>query len=438
MYKLKYSDTAFEVPLAQSQIAEVLRSNPVTLPKRTVRGHIEFALDHPIGAGPLCDYIHAGDTVCVLISDITRRWQSPSSYLPILMERLNACGVPDEDILILCATGTHRRQTKEEHISLIGEELYRRIHIMDHVCDDQEHLTYLGATSRGTPVWLNSYAMSYDKLILTGGVVYHFLAGYGGGRKSVVPGIAGRETINTNHNNALNPGFGSGSNPMVKSANLSPSNPFHADLEEAAAMAKPCYLLNVVADEHYNIIGAFAGDWIKAHRAAAELVDSMDGVFVKERTPLVIASAGGYPKDINLYQTSKTLANALEMVAPGGTIILLSECREGFGDADCEKQICAFSSMEEREQALRKNFSIGGYVGFQFAESAERYHLILVTGIQAEEFAKTGIQVVTTLDEALELAAGFHGGSLDGVKTALLPSGANTLPKFGKQAGESL
>ena len=344
------------------------------------------------------------------------------------MERLNRAGIPDEDILILCATGTHRRQTEEEHISLVGEDLYRRIRFIAHQCDDKEHLTYMGTTSRGTPVWLNSYAMACDKLILTGGVVYHFLAGFGGGRKSIVPGIAGRETINTNHNNALNPGLGSGSNPRVCNGNMGADNPFHNDLMECAAMAKPAYLINVIVDDNYQIVGAFAGDWRKAHEAAAKVVEQLDGVPIPRRAPLVIASAGGYPKDINLYQTSKLLSNALAAVAPGGTLILLSQCREGFGDPDCEEQICGHETMEEREKALRANFSIGGFVGFLFAETAEQYHLILVTDIPDTQFAHTKIQVARTLDEALALAARCNGGSLEGVETILMPHGGSTFP----------
>lgn len=428
MESMKYSDTAFSVSLDQAQVVAEVHANTVDLPKRTVREHIEYALDHPIGAGPLEEAVRPGNTVCILISDVTRRWQQPSTYLPVLVERLNRAGIPDKDILIVCATGTHREQTEEEHISLVGEELYRRIRFLDHKCDDKEHLTYMGTTSRGTPVWLNSYAMACDKLILTGGVVYHFLAGFGGGRKSIVPGIAGRETINTNHNNALNKGLGSGSNPNACNGNMTDSNPFHSDLVECAAFAKPAYLLNVIVDDNYQIVGAFAGDWQKAHAAAAKVVEQLDGVSIPRRAPLVIASAGGFPKDINLYQTSKTLSNALAAVAPGGTMILLSQCREGFGDADCEAQICNFDSMEAREKALRADFSIGGFVGFLFAETAENYHLIVVTDLPAEWFTHTKIQVARTLDEALALAAACNGGSLQGVETVLMPHGGSTFP----------
>ena len=428
MENMKYSDIEFPVPLDPGQIVAEVHANAVNLPKRTVREHIEYALDHPIGAGPIEEAVQPGDKVCVIISDTTRRWQQPSTYLPILVERLNRAGIPDKDILILCATGTHRKQTEEEHISLVGEDLYRRIRFIDHQCDDKEHLTYMGTTSRGTPVWLDSYAMACDKIILTGGVVYHFLAGFGGGRKSIVPGIAGRETINTNHNNALNKGLGSGSNPRVCNGNMSEDNPFHSDLMECAAFAKPAYLLNVIVDDNYQIVGAFAGDWRKAHAAAAKVVEQLDGVPIPHRTPLVVSSAGGYPKDINLYQTSKTLSNALAAVAPGGTMILLSQCREGFGDPDCEAQICNYDTMEEREKALRANFSIGGFVGFLFAETAENYHMILVTDIPADRFTRTKIKVARTLDEALAMAAAENGGSLEGVETTLMPHGGSTFP----------
>ena len=130
----------------------------------------------------------------------------------------------------------------------------------------------------------------------------------------------------------------------------------------------------------------------------------MDGVPIEKKLPLVLASAGGYPKDINLYQTSKTLANALAMCADGGTIILLSECSEGFGDRDCESQLRDFDTMHQREEALRKDFSIGGYVGFLFAETAEKYNLILVTSIPQEHFSHTKIRCASTLEEALAIA----------------------------------
>ena len=288
---------------------------------------------------------------------------------------------------------------------------------------------HVGDTSRGTPVWFNSYAMACDKIIITCGVVYHFLAGFGGGGKMLLPGIAGYETIQRHHKQALNPGFGNGTNADVRSANMADTNIFHADIFEAAAMARPCFGLNVVVNDDYRIIKAFAGDWVQSHAAACRLVDSMEGVTIPERTSLVVASAGGYPKDINLYQTIKLLSNALSAVQPGGTMILLSRCSEGFGNPDVETQICAYSDMQAREKALRDTFSIGSYVGFLFAEAAEKHNLILVTDMDAALFGKTKMHVCHSLDEALDKARHFLGQELD-VRTIIMPHGASTLPKL--------
>ena len=191
-------------------------------------------------------------------------------------------------------------------------------------------------------------------------------------------------------------------------------------------MAKPTFLLNVVVDDSQQIVSAFAGNWITAHQAACELVNRMYGVNAREKTPMVIASAGGYPKDLNFYQTIKTLCNALEVVEDGGTIVLVTKSDEGFGSEDTRRQIADYPDMVEREKALREDFSIGAFVGYLFAESAEKYHLIAVTDMSQEQFGSAKIHVVKTLDEALALSRQLNGGK--DLRATLLPHGANTLP----------
>lgn len=378
---MKCGTEEFEVHLPAELIAAELEPNRVELPQRTPAEHIRWALDHPIDSAPLKELVKAGDKVCIVISDVTRRWQSPETYIPVLIAELESAGVRDEDMLIISATGTHRCQTPEEHIGLVTKEVYDRIDLVDHVCTDEENLAYVGTTTRGTPVWLDKRALACNKIILTGGVVYHFMAGFGGGRKSILPGISGRDTIMKNHNLALNPGLGNGSNPQVRSANMNEANPIHADMMEACSMVNPTFLVNVVVNDDQQIIAVFAGNWITAHRVACDLVDQMYGVPVREKTPLVIASAGGFPKDLNFYQTIKTLSNALEVVEDNGTIILVTQSQEGFGSADTQRQIAGFATMVEREKDLRENFSIGAFIGYLFAESAEKYHMIVVTGM---------------------------------------------------------
>ncbi len=425
---MKYGQEEFEVHLPPELIAAELEPNRIDLPQRTPAEHIRWALDHPIDSAPLKELVRAGEKVCIVISDVTRRWQSPETYLPILVAELESAGIRDEDILILSATGTHRRQTREEQIGLVTQAVYDRVRVEDHQCTEEENLAYVGTTSRGTPVWLDKRALECDHILLTGGVVFHFMAGYGGGRKSILPGISGRETIMKNHNLALNPGLGSGSNPNVRSANMNDTNPVHADMMEACSMVNPTFLVNVVVNDDQEIIAAFAGNWITAHQAACDLVDRMYGVPVREKTPLVIASAGGYPKDLNFYQTIKTLCNAREVVEDGGTIILVTKSEEGYGSADTEKQIAGYPTMVEREKALRADFSIGAFIGYLFAECAETHHMIAVTSMDQKDFGTAKIHVVRTLDEALELSRQLNGGK--DLRATLLPHGANTLPKF--------
>lgn len=425
---MHYGKTSFPVTLPEEDIAAELEPNAVELEQKPVSELVRDALAHPIDSKPLKELVKPGESVCIIISDVTRRWQSPETYIPIVVEELESAGIRDEDILILSATGTHRRQTPEEHMGLVTEAVYRRIRVEDHVCTDEDNLQMVGTTSYGTPVLLDKRALACDHIVLTGGVVYHFMAGFGGGRKSILPGIAGRETIMKNHNLALNPGLGNGSNPEVRSANMTDSNPVHADMMEACAMAKPTFLVNVVVDDNQKIIGVFAGNWITAHRAACDLVDRMYGVPAKEQTELVIASAGGYPKDLNFYQTIKTLSNALAVAKEGGTIILVTKSDEGFGNDDTQRQIAGYETMLEREKDLRENFSIGAFIGYLFAEAGEKYNMIAVTDIPQSDFGTAKIHVVSTLDEALELARQYHGGKLP--RATLMPHGANTLPKM--------
>lgn len=423
-----YGEEQFEVPLDPADVAAELHENPVELEPGSTEELIRRALDNPIGSAPLSEIVKPGEKVCVVISDITRMWQRPDVYMPILIEVLNAAGIADEDITILSATGTHRTQSEEEHERLVTKDICRRIGVIDHDSKDEAHLRYVGTTGRGTPVRLDTRALDADRLILTGGATFHFLAGYGGGRKNVVPGVAAYDTVMKNHSLALNPGLGNGCNPGARSANMTPSNPFHADLLECAAFAHPDFLLNVVCDSEQNIVGAYAGDYIEAHKAACGLVKDMFLVDIDEKAPLVIASAGGFPKDINFYQSSKTLFNALDAAAPGGTIIIVTKCNEGVGEPNCARIIKNYPTLLEKEKSLREDFSIGAFVGYAFSEYAEKYNLILVTDIPQEAFGACSVHAVKTLEAALEKAKALNGGTLP-TPAILMPHGANTLPK---------
>lgn len=423
---MKYGSGNINFEADENNILQILEGNS-TKSDKSEEEIIKEALENPIGSARLKELVHEDETVCVIIPDITRDWQKSGVYLKYVIEELNAGGVKDKDILILSATGTHRKQTKEEHEALLGPELSKRFKIMDHDCHDEKNLTYLGKTTFGTPVILNKAALECDHVVLTGGIVYHLLAGWGGGRKYILPGISAYETIMVNHALSLNKGFGSGSNPNVFSGNII-NNPVHEDMLQAASFVRPTFMFNVVMGAEGNIAGAVAGNYIDAHAKGREMVNDMDGVFINEKADLVIATAGGYPKDINLYQTIKTLINAREGVKENGTIILISESREGLGgNSEVQDMILNYNSMEEREKVLRDNYSITKYVAYYFCESADKFNLILVSSLDKELLKTTRIKLTDKIEEALNMAYEIEGKDC---KILLMPHGANTLPKM--------
>ncbi len=383
------------------------------------------ALDNPIESKRLREIVKPGETVCIIISDTTRSWQKMDVYLPYIVEELNTAGIEDKDITFLCATGSHRPQTIDEHRLLLGDKLAHRFEVIEHNCRDEANLVRLGITSFGTPVILNKTAVESDHIVLTGAIVFHDLAGWGGGKKSILPGISAYESIMANHALSLSPLKGEGTNPLVRCGNVI-NNPVHLDMLEAAAFVKPSFLFNVIIDENGNIGKAVAGDYIKAHEAGRQMVDEVDSAYIEDKADMVVVSAGGFPKDINLYQASKALINAKEAVNKGGVIILLAECIEGFGGEEVQMIIEAFKENISREKSLREAYTIEKYTGYLIAEIAENFEVILVSKLDPVSLKNTSIKVAANIAEALDIARQLKG---DRMTAYLMPYGANTLPR---------
>lgn len=424
-YKMKYGKQELNIPLNHENIISVIDSKGA-MHNKSEEQVILGALKKPIASAPLKELVKPGETVCIIVSDITRAWQKMSTYLPYLVDELNAGGISDRNITFLSSTGSHRKQSSEEHKAILGEKLYQRFNIIDHDSLDEDNLVYLGTTTFGTPVRVNKIALNCDHIILTGAIVFHLLAGWGGGKKSILPGISGYETIMKNHSMSLNPEMGSGSNLEAKSGKVV-NNPIHEDMLEAASFVRPTFMFNVIMDSKGNIAEAVAGNYVKAHEAGCEIVSKMDGVAIKEKADLVIASAGGYPKDINFYQTVKTIINAKEAISEGGVMIILSECSDGFGNEPIKNIIQNYDSLYSREEALRENYSIAKYIGYYITEVAEKYKLILVSNLCDKDFSTTNIHVVKSVEQALELAFKLKG---EKSRAYLMPHGATTFPQL--------
>ncbi|MGE5678801.1 MAG: nickel-dependent lactate racemase [Pseudomonadota bacterium] len=387
---------------------------------------IQEALENPIGSGKLREIVKPGEKICIVISDTTRTWQKMDLYLPYIVKELNDAGVEDHDISFLCATGSHRPQTEEEHRALLGDKLSGRFRVKDHDCRRAEELVKLGTTSLGTPVIVNRLAVESDHVILTGAVVFHDLAGWGGGKKSILPGISAYESIMANHALSLSPELGKGINPLVRCGNAI-NNPVHLDMMEAAAFVNPSFLFNVIIDERGNIGKAVAGDYIKAHEAGRKLVDEIDSAYIGKKADMVLVSAGGYPKDINLYQASKALINAKEAVRDGGYIILLAECIEGFGGEEVRLMLEDYCDNCSREKAVRESFTVAKYTGYLITEIAEHFKVILVSSIDPKRLINSGIKSAGCLQEAMNMAASTADSKLS---VYIMPSGSSTLPRL--------
>lgn len=428
-YCFRYGKGAVDFGVPEGSILyELVGNNQPTLPN-LVEAYLH-ALDHPIDAPPLKEIIKPGDMVAITVSDITRAWQKNASTLSLLIDYLNQAGVPDSKITVIIAVGNHRLNTEAEFVEICSHRVCHRIKVVNHDARDMKNMVYLGRTSRGTEVSLNRIVVESDKVILTGGVVYHFMVGYGGGRKSVLPGVASLKTIQQNHLWSLSPTLGSGSSDYCQNM-ITKGNPQHEDMMEVAAFLRPHFLVNVVMNYEDGIAGVFAGNWVSAWTEATRLVDEMYCVRIREKADIVIASAGGYPKDINLYQSQKTLDNARYAVKKGGVVVLLAECPDINEPPEYFKWF-QYPDVYEQERALRENYDLPGWVALRHSECCRECHIILLTRPENADFARVAkLHPVFTMEEATKLSYTMCG--LDRPKMTLMPFGANTFPLYSEK-----
>lgn len=390
-----------------------------------LRDAYRFALDHAIDAPPLKEILKPTDRVAIIVSDITRAWQHNADTLPVLLDYLNQAGLADDQVTIIIGVGAHRQNTDEEFIELCSAQVCRRVRVVNHDAWDSDNMVYLGKTSRETNVRVNRIVTEAQKVILTGGVIYHYMAGFGGGRKSILPGVASLETIQQNHLLGLTDKVGHGSNPLAASA-ATQGNPLHEDMMEIAAMVNPDFLINVVPNLDGEIAGIFSGSWITAWQEACRMVERMYGVEIESQADIVIASAGGYPKDINLYQSQKAIDNATRAMKPGGVAIIVAECPL-ISDPPEFFEWFRYKDAVALEKAARQNFLISGWLALKQMEYKRLGTIILLTEEQNVELArKAHVEPITTMDEALKLA--FQKCGTDHPKITVMPQGASTLP----------
>jgi len=387
---------------------------------------IAAALDAPLGTPPLEQIVRAGERVLIVTSDITRATGS-EIYLPLIVARLNACGIPDVDIEILIALGIHRKQSPGEHRKILGP-LYGRIRVTDHDCDDPGQLADLGVTASGLPLALNRRLLEADRVIVTGTAGFHYFAGYGGGRKGLVPGVASRRTCMATHFAVFNPPEMGGKHAQAVTGVLE-GNPVHAALLEAARSVRCDFLLNTVLDPDKRIVAAFAGELEAAHLAACAKVAELYRVELEAPADLAVISCGGHPKDINFIQAHKALDYGVGALRPGGTVVLLAACPDGHGNATFADWF-EHPDLVSFEAALREGYEINGQTAYATRLKTETWRVILVSEFDAAQTRHLGMEKAETLDAALQMA---YTGLPSSPRTVVIPDGGSVLPVITRQ-----
>jgi nickel-dependent lactate racemase len=324
--KLPYGKSEFKVTIPRENLLCVLQ--PHDLPGASEEEEIRRAVCNPVKSKRIHEIAEKGDKVAIVISDITRRCPD-NKIVPIVLSELSLAGVREQDVTIVVALGIHRKMQGNELTKKLGKDVYKRIKVLNHDYQDKKSLRYLGRTKTlRTPVWINREVVEADVKITTGVVEFHTFAGYSGGRKSISPGVAGRETILATHAaKAIDqPNVGIG---VIK------GNPIHEDMVEAAHLAGVDFIVNVVLNSKNELVRAAAGDLVCAHEELINIYDRIYKVEAPDQADIVI-SVPAYPKNINLFQATRAANNLVLVPKPTirqrGVIIIPATCQNGVGD----------------------------------------------------------------------------------------------------------
>jgi len=287
-----------------------------------VASAIRTAVQNPIGSRPLREIARGKSDAVIVINDITR--PTPTrDMLIVLLEELKQSGINMEQVKIGIACGNHRPSTDKDLDEMIGADLAAQLEIFSHNCEDSDNLTYLGETKRKMPVWVNSIVAKSSIKILTGLITPHHSAGYSGGRKSILPGVAGIKSLSIHHSFPIR--------PFEPSMGWMEGNPFHEEALEGAKLVGVDFIVNVVSNVQGEVVAAVAGDLDKAHKQGVKICEESWGIEIDKKFDVVITSPGGFPRDYDLHQAQKAVSAAEMVVNEGGVIILVAECPERIG-----------------------------------------------------------------------------------------------------------
>jgi nickel-dependent lactate racemase len=411
---IPYGRETINVQVEEQNIGEIVFPNEVKIGNE--KKHIEQALSNPISSKRFDEFISDAKDILFLVNDATRPTPT-AKVLKTLYPKIK-----DKDIKFLIATGMHRAPNEEEYLEIFGE-LYDTLkeRIFAHDSKRDEDMVHLGTSKNGTEMYVNKMAVEAHKIVIIGSVEPHYFAGYTGGRKSFLPGIAAYRTIEQNHKLALK--------ASAKALSLE-GNPVHEDMEDAilTVKEKEVFAIMTVLDRNERIYAATAGDITESLKAAIDRAHQVFSVEIKEKADIVVAVAP-YPMDIDLYQSQKALDNGKFALNDNGILILVSKCRMGVGSDTFIKLLSSCRSPQETLDKIDKEFKLGYHKAAKMAEIARWAQMWAVTSLDDELLTSVFIRPFHTLQEAIDKAITIKGEE----RILFLMNASLTVPKLRKR-----
>lgn len=419
-FSLPYGKEQLDCMISEKNFAGVVSSSlhqyqSKADPETLVRN----AMSHPIGTDRLSELVRDKNKVVIIASDHTRPVPS-KMIMPLMLQEIRQ-GNPNADITILIATGCHRGTSRAELVSKFGEDIVAREKIVVHDCDDEDNMVNIGVLPSGSECRINRIALEADLLVAEGFIEPHFFAGFSGGRKSVLPGIAARETVLGNHCSEFI------ANEKARTGILD-GNPIHEDMVWAARRAKLAYIVNVVIDSEKKAVYAVAGDMEQAHRKGCEFINSLCRTKAIP-ADIVITTNGGYPLDQNVYQAVKGMTAAETAVKEGGVIIMIARSEDGIGGENFYRQLADEPDIEKTlAQFLSRGRSETVPDQWQtqiFIRVLQRARVLYLSDVPDETVRALHMTPVHSVEEAIELAK--QAVSREDAKITVIPDGVSVI-----------